>query len=60
MVVRDETTATHRQVGIGIGDLDHSAASLTFAFEEASLRKASLLAIHAWQTPQTDISRAGR
>ena len=59
VVVRDATTATHRQVGIGIGDLDHCSDSLTFAFEEASLRQASLVAIHAWQTPQTDISRAG-
>ena len=59
VVVRDETAATHRQVGIGIGDLDHFADSLTFAFEEASLRRASLLAIHAWRTPQGDISRAG-
>ncbi len=59
VVVRDETTATHRQVCVGIGGLDHCTDSLTFAFEEASLRKASLLAIHAWQAPQTDISRAG-
>ena len=36
VVVRDETAATHRQVGIGLGDLDHCADSLTFAFEEAS------------------------
>ena len=59
VVVRDATTATHRQVGIGLGDLDHCSDALTFAFEEASLRKASLLAIHAWHAPQTDISRAG-
>jgi nucleotide-binding universal stress UspA family protein len=59
VVVRDETAATHRQVGIGIGDLGHCADSLTFAFEEASLRQASLLAIHAWQAPHADISRAG-
>ena len=59
VVMRDETAATHRQVGIGIGDLDHCADSLTFAFEEASLRQASLLAIHAWHAPQGDISRAG-
>jgi len=59
VVVRDETAATHRQVGIGIGDLDHCADSLTFAFEEASLRQASLIAVHAWQAPHTDISRAG-
>jgi nucleotide-binding universal stress UspA family protein len=59
VVVRDETAATHRQVGIGLGDLDHCADSLTFAFEEASLRQASLLAIHAWHAPHGDISRAG-
>ncbi len=59
VVVRDEIAATHRQVGVGVGDLDHCADSLTFAFEEASLRKASLLAVHAWQAPQGNISRAG-
>jgi nucleotide-binding universal stress UspA family protein len=59
VVLRDETSATRRQVGIGIADLEHCADSLTFAFEEASLRQASLLAIHAWRAPQTDISRAG-
>jgi nucleotide-binding universal stress UspA family protein len=58
VVVRDETAATHRQVVIGIGDLDHCSDSLTFAFEEASARQASLLAVHAWHA-QTDISRAG-
>jgi nucleotide-binding universal stress UspA family protein len=56
VVVRDETAVTHRQVGIGIGDLDACADSLTFAFGEASLRKASLMAIHALHLPA--ISRA--
>jgi nucleotide-binding universal stress UspA family protein len=59
VVVRDEIGATHRQVGVGIGGLEGNTATLTFAFEEAALRKASLVAIHAWQTPQGDISRAG-
>ncbi len=59
VVIRDETTAAHRQVGIGIGDLEHCADSLAFAFEEASLRQATLTAIHAWHAPQADISRAG-
>lgn len=59
VVVRDEIGATHRQVGIGIGGLEGNTAALTFAFEEAALRKASLVAIHAWYTPQGDISRAG-
>ena len=59
VVVRDETTSTHRQVVVGVGDLDHCADSLTFAFEEAALRQGSLLAVHAWHAPQADISRAG-
>ena len=59
VVVRDEIVATPRQVGIGIGGLEGNTAALSFAFEEAALRKASLVVIHAWQTPQSDISRAG-
>jgi nucleotide-binding universal stress UspA family protein len=59
VVVREETTATQKQVGIGISDSDTSADALEFAFEEAALRKASVVAIHAWHTPQYDISRAG-
>jgi nucleotide-binding universal stress UspA family protein len=59
VVVREETGAAHRQVGVGVGDLEHSTSALEFAFEEAALRHASLVAIHAWHTPQLDISRAG-
>src|SRR5580692_9085900 len=59
VVVREEIGAAHRQVGVGIGGLEGNTAALTFAFEEAALRKASLVAVHAWQTPQSDISRAG-
>ncbi len=59
VVVRDETTATHKQIGVGVGDPESSTAALEFAFEEAALRKASVMAIHAWHTPEFDISRAG-
>ena len=59
VVVREETAAVHRLVGVGVGDLDNCAESLAFAFEEAALRKASLLAVHAWHAPQASISRAG-
>ena len=59
VVVRQEIGAARRQVGIGIGDLEGHAAPLTFAFEEAALRQASLVVIHSWHTPQSDISRAG-
>jgi nucleotide-binding universal stress UspA family protein len=58
VVVREAPESARRQVGIGIGDLENSA-SLTFAFEEAALRKASLIAIHSWHLPDSDISRAG-
>jgi nucleotide-binding universal stress UspA family protein len=59
VVVREEIAAARRQVGIGIGDLHGNAAALTFAFEEAALRKASLVAVNAWHAPESDISRAG-
>ncbi len=58
VVVRDAAESARRQVGIGIGEVENSA-SLTFAFEEAALRKASLIAVHSWHLPDSDISRAG-
>src|SRR6266581_4785407 len=47
-------------VGVGVADLDTCGDALTFACEEASLRKASVLVVHAWHTAQTEISRAGQ
>ncbi len=58
VVVREEIGAAHRQVGVGIGDLEGHAAPLTFAFEEAALRKASLVAVHAWHAPHSDVGAA--
>jgi nucleotide-binding universal stress UspA family protein len=58
VVVREETAAAHRQVGVGIGDPARSAAAVAFAFEEASLRKASLVAVHAWDMPHGKIGPA--
>ena len=48
VVVREETTAVHGEVAVGIRDLAQPAA-LEFAFEEARMRGARLRAIHAWQ-----------
>lgn len=59
VVVRDETAAVRHLVGVGVGDLDGCAGPLAFAFEEAALRRASLVAIHAWHAPQAGISRTG-
>jgi nucleotide-binding universal stress UspA family protein len=47
-VVREETMAVHREIVVGIRDLDQPAA-IGFAFAEASLRKARLRAVHAWE-----------
>jgi nucleotide-binding universal stress UspA family protein len=47
-VVREENMAVHREVVVGVRDLDQPAA-IGFAFAEASLRKARLRAVHAWQ-----------
>ena len=59
VAVRDEPPDAHRLVGVGVGHPDECGDALAFAFEEASVRGASLLALHAWHTPQTEISRAG-
>jgi nucleotide-binding universal stress UspA family protein len=53
VVAREETMAVHRMVVIGVRDPDASAAALEFAFAEAALRNAVLLAVHAvaWTLP---------
>ena len=51
VVVRDALPSPQQHVGVGIGDLDTCADALTFAFEEAALRRASLTVIHAWEAP---------
>jgi nucleotide-binding universal stress UspA family protein len=48
VVVREETTAVHREVVVGIRDLDDTAAALAYAFDEAALRGATLVAVHSW------------
>jgi nucleotide-binding universal stress UspA family protein len=60
IVIRDEAPIPHGLIGVGVSDPDDCADALGFAFEEASLRQAGLLAIYAWQTPQTAVSRAGQ
>jgi nucleotide-binding universal stress UspA family protein len=51
VVVRDAPPSPHQLVGIGLSDLDTCAEALTFGFEEAALRKASLTVMHAWEAP---------
>ena len=59
VVVREQATAAHPQVGVGVGDPAEASAALAFAFEEAALRKASLVAMHAWDSGG-GVSRAAR
>jgi nucleotide-binding universal stress UspA family protein len=59
VVVREAPEAARRQVAVGIGELEHAEAALTFAFEEAAAHKASLIVVHAWHSGESDISRAG-
>jgi nucleotide-binding universal stress UspA family protein len=47
VVARQETMAVHRQVVVGVRDLDQPA-TLEFAIEEARLRGARLHVVHAW------------
>ena len=52
VVVRQETNAVHREVVVGVGDPHDATGSLAFAFEEAALRGAALVAVHAcWSPP---------
>jgi hypothetical protein len=48
VVVREDTTAVQREVAVGIRDPEDAEGALAFAFEEAALRGADLLVVHAW------------
>lgn len=56
VVVRDDSTASRQgQVVVGVRAAEDCDATLTFAFEEAAMRSASLLAVHAWQADDPDL-----
>jgi nucleotide-binding universal stress UspA family protein len=59
VVVRDQTLAPHRKVCAGIRDVDSCADALAFAFEEAALREAELIAVHAWHAPHFQLPSHG-
>jgi nucleotide-binding universal stress UspA family protein len=48
VVVRDQAPPVRREIVVGIGDLDEAGPALEFAFEEAALRDAAVVAVHAW------------
>lgn len=53
VVAREETTAAYREIVVGVRDPGQASAALEFGFQEAALRKARLLALHAtsWSVP---------
>ena len=48
VVVREESMAVHRGIAVGIRDPQDTEHTLAFAFEEAALRGADLVAVHTW------------
>ena len=48
VVVREENMAVHREIAVGIRDPQDAGETLAFAFEEAALRGADLVAVHTW------------
>jgi len=48
VVVREEATAVHREIAVGVRDPEDATGALAFAFEEAALRGADLVAVHTW------------
>lgn len=61
VVVREETSAVHREIVVGVRDPDEADVTLGFAFEEAALRGAGLTAVHAlsWYPPGAASSAHG-
>ena len=47
VVVREETASSSAEIVVGVHDPAQATAALGFAFEEATLRKAKLVATHA-------------
>ncbi len=48
-VIREQADAVHREIVVGVHDPSGTRAALAFAFEEAALRHAELVAVHAWR-----------
>jgi nucleotide-binding universal stress UspA family protein len=48
VVVRDQSRTVHGEIVVAVRDPDEASGALSFAFEEAALRGARVLAVHAW------------
>jgi nucleotide-binding universal stress UspA family protein len=58
VVVREERMAVHREVVVGVRDAHLAETVLDFACQEAMLRNARLLALHAWTWHVPGVRRA--
>jgi nucleotide-binding universal stress UspA family protein len=56
VVVREETSAVHREIVVGIRDPYDTDATLAYAFDEAALRGATLIAVHSWNWSHSALS----
>lgn len=56
VVVREETSAVHREVVVGIRDPRDADATLGYAFDEAELRGAALTVVHSCNWLHADIT----
>ena len=59
VVVREETTAVHREIAVGVRDPEEVTGTLAFAFQEAALRGADLVAVHTWYWLPTALPPSG-
>jgi len=48
VVAREETSAVHGEIVVGIRDPQDAAGTLAYAFDEAAVRGANLIAVHSW------------
>jgi nucleotide-binding universal stress UspA family protein len=48
IVIRQASMAVHQEVAVGVRDPQDTTEALTFAFEEAAVRHADLMVVHAW------------
>jgi nucleotide-binding universal stress UspA family protein len=48
IVIRQANMAVHQEVAVGVRDPQDTTEALTFAFEEATVRHADLMVVHAW------------
>jgi nucleotide-binding universal stress UspA family protein len=56
VVVREETSAVHQEIVVGIRDPNDTAGTLAYAFDEAALRGATLIAVHSWNRSRSALS----